>query len=390
MDRHSIHGHDVSILDLPSTHRLPTVTAADALDDFSGGAARTIPTGLSELDALLATSGGDEKPFGGGGGILCGQVTEIWGPPGAGKTHLGMQLAANALHDGGGVVWVDCFYSVDVERLQCFVQARMRRSDAEAVDHMINFRHYVCPSLPHLLALLCRPTGTCFPHNTSLLVADSLSALVNHALPKHVERKAATKGVNGGRGPSTGSKRVQLLEHIIVALQKLAATQNIAAVLLTQNLNSIVNGKDSVVSIDHMAAFTLDVDGIVHVSIDHDQPPSALSSTPVQNRKSVDAGIEVADSEDDDYGWQVEDESELPQMPSQWQGSEDLLLNRCDDSDNGDEDGKELVEPGDGDDKNSPPSFILRGILYWRWAGELCHPGVDVVVGITYHFPWLT
>lgn len=236
-------------------------------------------------------------------------------------------------------------------------------------------------------------------------------------------------------GPSTGSKRVQLLEHIIVALQKLAATQNIAAVLLTQCATRMqneqgpvlipainappweqgistrlvlfrdwllesgqsrsvhvagiqkVNGKDSVVSIDHMAAFTLDVvrssaetlaktsiyvrswptahvtnqlcskDGIVHVSIDHDQPPSALSSTPVQNRKSVDAGIEVADSEDDDYGWQVEDESELPQMPSQWQGSEDLLLNRCDDSDNGDEDGKELVEPGDGDDKNSPPRY---------------------------------
>ncbi|KAK2070258.1 hypothetical protein P8C59_004770 [Phyllachora maydis] len=365
MDRHSIHGHDVSILDLPSTHRLPTVTAADALDDFSGGAARTIPTGLSELDALLATSGGDEKPFGGGGGILCGQVTEIWGPPGAGKTHLGMQLAANALHDGGGVVW-----TASTPSMLSASNALSRLGCGEATQKP--------------------PTGTCFPHNTSLLVADSLSALVNHALPKHVERKAATKGVNGGRGPSTGSKRVQLLEHIIVALQKLAATQNIAAVLLTQNLNSIVNGKDSVVSIDHMAAFTLDVDGIVHVSIDHDQPPSALSSTPVQNRKSVDAGIEVADSEDDDYGWQVEDESELPQMPSQWQGSEDLLLNRCDDSDNGDEDGKELVEPGDGDDKNSPPSFILRGILYWRWAGELCHPGVDVVVGITYHFPWLT
>lgn len=29
-------------------------------------------------------------------------------------------------------------------------------------------------------------------------------------------------------------------------------------------------------------------------------------------------------------------------------------------------------------------------VKYWRWAGELCHPGVDVVVGITYHFPWLT
>lgn len=40
------------------------------------------------------------------GGISRGKVTEVYGPPGVGKTALGMQLAASALHAGEGVLWV--------------------------------------------------------------------------------------------------------------------------------------------------------------------------------------------------------------------------------------------------------------------------------------------
>jgi RecA/RadA recombinase len=72
------------------TDRLPTVSASAALDELTNEAGSNISTGLTELDRALATNSSlngpeDECP----GGILRGQVTELWGPPGAGKTALG-------------------------------------------------------------------------------------------------------------------------------------------------------------------------------------------------------------------------------------------------------------------------------------------------------------
>jgi hypothetical protein len=63
------------------------------------------------------------------------------------------------------------------------------------------------------------------------------------------------------------------------------------------------------------------------MSVDYDntQPSRALSTTPAQKRKLGDTDFEIADSDDEDYGWD-DDEDAIPPMPSQWQGSEDLLL----------------------------------------------------------------
>jgi len=105
MDYHAIHGHDISSFDLPSTHRLPTVSAAQALQDLEGDASNAIPTGLAALDASLSP-GLDNV---GHGGIQKGHVTELWGPPGAGKTAFGIQLAAHCLTERRGVVWVGLF-----------------------------------------------------------------------------------------------------------------------------------------------------------------------------------------------------------------------------------------------------------------------------------------
>lgn len=90
MDYHERHGHDVSSFDLPSTHRLPTISAAQALDELDGDASRHVSTSLPDLDRALtgdASSLSSEQD--GNSGIQKGQVTEIWGPPGVGKTALG-------------------------------------------------------------------------------------------------------------------------------------------------------------------------------------------------------------------------------------------------------------------------------------------------------------
>ena len=70
------------------------------------------------------------------------------------------------------------------------------------------------------------------------------------------------------------------------------------------------------------------------------------TATPVGKRKLGDTEFEIADSEDEDYGWDGDDD-ELPPNPSQWQGSEDLLLKPVGSDDVGDGDGVGS-EGGDG------------------------------------------
>lgn len=72
---------------------------------------------------------------------------------------------------------------------------------------------------------------------------------------------------------------------------------------------------------------------------------SDIGST--HKRKLDQAGFEVPDSEDEDYGWREDDDSALPRPPPQWQGSEDILLGthpETDDDDSNADDAVSLVE----------------------------------------------
>lgn len=82
-----------------SSHRLPTVSAAEALLELQSNGPRCISTHLSTLDGILTKGAA-------GGGFEKGKVTEIWGPSGAGKTGLALQTAGSAVARGEEVVWV--------------------------------------------------------------------------------------------------------------------------------------------------------------------------------------------------------------------------------------------------------------------------------------------
>lgn len=71
---------------------MPTVSAAQALDELEAGLSSVVSTGLPDLDRALTGTTASEP--GGDGihlkrGIPKGQITELWGPPGVGKTALG-------------------------------------------------------------------------------------------------------------------------------------------------------------------------------------------------------------------------------------------------------------------------------------------------------------
>ena len=80
--------------------------------------------------------------------------------------------------------------------------------------------------------------------------------------------------------------------------------------------------------------------------VEYDDPEQTPARTRVK-RKVGDAGLEIADS-DDEYGWDPEDEENLPPEPSQWQGSEDLIVG-TQRSDDESEDADEGVEEGVGE-----------------------------------------
>lgn len=374
MEYHERHGHDVCSFDLPSTHRLPTVSAAQAFEDLDANVSRFVSTNLPDLDNALAASAAASSSSAGeegasAGGIHKGHLTEIWGPPGVGKTAFGIQAAADVLQGGKGVVWVDCFYSVSRDRLTEVCRARAAGGEGAASDHLAGFVHYTCPSLAHFIALLCRPTRSCIPPGTALIVIDSLSALLNHAFPRLPAQKAAPKA--SGKSPSMSSKRLQMLQYVVSALQKLAATFDAAVVILSQcatrmqaergatlipaiNANvweqgiatrvallrdwmwddghpcgarlaavQKVNGKMAADSMDRLFAFSIDSTGLAPAQFDGH---AASSTLPGPKRKLGETSFEVVDSEDEDYGWQEKDSSLLPGMPPQWQGSEDLIL----------------------------------------------------------------
>ncbi|WAO85318.1 RECA-2 domain-containing protein [Fusarium falciforme] len=392
MDYHAIHGHDRASFDTSGAHRLPTVSASQALDELGGDASNHVSTGLEDLDhALAGTVSVDSQDSTPKGGVHRGQVTEIWGPPGTGKTALGLQLASNALRDGNAVVWVDCFQAIPHNRLKAVINTIKDDhgdSDVEAHDVEVDagrFLHYSCLTLPHFVALISRPTAKAIPANSSLVVISSLSALVNSALPKSHDGKAISKSA---KGPSPSTKRLQALQSIMNALHKLAATRNCAVVILSQcatkmhsergaTLTAAVNatvweqgvstrlvvfrdwvwqegklasvflaglqkvdGKASQETVENVVAFKVELDGVAQI------PYEAIQSIELarHKRKLGETELEVPDSEDDeDYGWADEDEAAMPAPPPQWQGSEDLIL--------GQEVGRSEDENSDGDDE---------------------------------------
>ncbi|KAI1264259.1 hypothetical protein F5Y18DRAFT_391608 [Xylariaceae sp. FL1019] len=286
-----------------------------------------------------------------------------------------MQVATNALSDGSKVVWVDTFHPLCRERFREIKpsyqeQSQEARPLANAGDALSNLVVYSVPTLAHLIGLLCKPTASSVPDGTSLIVIDGLVGLVNHDLPRNYENRQTS------RGPHPSAKRLRVLQYIISALQKLAATRNLVVMLLTPcvtkmqfergaaivpGINATVwqqgvatrlvlfrdwtdpgtqvpsvrivgiqknNGQTSQDGIGPMVAFGIHNSGVAELKLTVDPTPGQ------QKRKMNDGILEIADSEGEDYGWEEEDDRDMPNMPPQWQGSEDILLGPAEDDDN--------------------------------------------------------
>lgn len=91
------------------------------------------------------------------------------------------------------------------------------------------FSHYYVPTLSHLLALLLHPVKSFPPTGTSLIVVDSLSALIDSAYPRGSDDLAALKKNEHARWLS--GRRQAVIGELANKLTKLAVMKNVAVLI---------------------------------------------------------------------------------------------------------------------------------------------------------------
>ncbi|KKY14107.1 putative vacuolar protein-sorting protein bro1 [Phaeomoniella chlamydospora] len=232
--------------------RLPTVTASAALEAVSL-AYPPITTNLPSLDDLLQPL----DPLKENGGVSRGQATEIYGPPGSGKTALAMQIASNALHadSKSHVCWIDTAGPIPPQRLEQFLRNTPSTNlgtsspggrppsslpDLSLLDSMLTrFHQRQVFTLPHLLTLFLHPTPEFPPPSTSLVVIDNISSLFNVSFP-HTSRSSSTPpGTKASAISFASTRRFAIAGDLSNALAKLAALRNLAVIVINQTGTSI-------------------------------------------------------------------------------------------------------------------------------------------------------
>ncbi|KAF2275624.1 P-loop containing nucleoside triphosphate hydrolase protein [Westerdykella ornata] len=216
-----------------SAHRLPTVSASDALQKLHGRGSRTVSTGLTQLDKILtpyALPGRDVH-----GGFVRGKVTEIYGPPGVGKTTFGIQAAASALKEGQSVVWIEAGAPLVPQRLSNVLAGTdATLSPATLQDRFFRMN---APTLAHVLALIMHPPRAFPPPNTSLIVIDSLSTLIENAYPRNADHRSARN--KNERTKWAAGRRLAVINELIGMLARVAAMHDIALLITCQTITRI-------------------------------------------------------------------------------------------------------------------------------------------------------
>ncbi|RMZ73511.1 p-loop containing nucleoside triphosphate hydrolase [Pyrenophora seminiperda CCB06] len=228
----------------PTSHRLPTVSASQALQKLHARGARSVSTGITQLDQALSSPGLPGHHV--SGGYSRGKVTEVFGPSGVGKTTFGIQAAVSALREGQQVIWVDAACAPLVKhRVEEMLVAYPDENEPDpdlpshpTLDEQRRRFHYmVAPTLAHLLALFVHAPAAFPPQNTSVVVIDSLATLVDNAYPRNVDDRTARNKTEQSRWAA--GRRFAIINELIAAFTKFAAVHNIALLVTSQTITRI-------------------------------------------------------------------------------------------------------------------------------------------------------
>ena len=232
--------------------RLPTISASEALRNASARS-RSISTGLPSLDSALRPNNSTVASK----GLPCGSVTEIYGPPGVGKTAFAIQAAAIALHSPSAykeVVWIDTGAPLPGPRFKQIFTAYKRPSTqdppssppvTQSEESLLDgISYFNVPTLAHLLTLFLHPTSKFPPPRASLIVVDNVSVLFTTAFPRSVDRRADGSSAIAESARNVAQQRAANRKWAIAgdlasAIAKMAQLHNCVVLVVNQVATSL-------------------------------------------------------------------------------------------------------------------------------------------------------
>ena len=299
---------DIHNFSTSSEHRLPTISGADALQNVSLRS-KGIPTSLPALDETLLPS---NNPLG-TPGLQIGHVTEIFGPPGVGKTTFGLQLAVNAIRsrrDESRVLWVSTSSPLIEQRLKEINSVHIFPSnedppssppqDAGPADEARlgdRFDYLEVSSFPRLLTLFLHPTQDLPRSKTCLIVIDDFSNFILGSFSKDATaslKSSAPVAVQEKLAKKAAAKRYQIIESLATGMSKLAALRNLAIVVLTGTTTNLKNGEHRGVLTPALASQAWESAVHTRIMLYRDFPPDDLDVEP-DVVEQLEAGLRYAD-----------------------------------------------------------------------------------------------
>ena len=110
------------------------------------------------------------------------------------------------------------------------------------------FHHFNVPTLPHLLALLLHQSHSFPPPKTGLIVVDCISSLFTLAFPRTTDMKTLQDDASKKNDAIhwAANRRWAVMSDFISKIVKLAATSNIAVLLISQTTTRIRTESDTI------------------------------------------------------------------------------------------------------------------------------------------------
>ncbi|OAX82833.1 hypothetical protein ACJ72_02814 [Emergomyces africanus] len=212
---------------------------------------RVVSTGLPRLDAALALLPGVRpSPLGPGRnngriqipskdsrGIRRGEVTEVMGPRGVGKTVFAMGIAARVLQEKQKVVWIDTASPMNPTRFKDILQ-RDRTTPASGgggpPEFLNQLLYFHPPTLAHLLALISHPPKGFPPQETGLIVIDSISSLFTSEYRTKLPPRKRKSELTTTTESKDERSRWKVIGNLVMNLKKLAAKFNCVVIVINE------------------------------------------------------------------------------------------------------------------------------------------------------------